>query len=171
MDYKQASELFEIDETSPSGLRWKVDTGKKMKAGAIAGCINGNGYWIVRVSSKNYYVHRVVWLLVNRHWPTTHLDHKNGDRSKNGIDNLRACFNKGLDNMQNMKIPKTNKSGFMGVCWSKRRVKWQASITKNRLAVWLGYHNTPEEAHAAYVAAKRQLHTFNPEVRSNGSQL
>lgn len=54
-----------------------------------------------------------------------------------------------------------NTSGYRGVTRVPRARgpdKYQASIRKNLHAHYLGMFDTPEEAHAAYVAAAKQLH-------------
>jgi len=35
--------------------------------------------------------HRIIWLLVKGEWPKEFLDHKNGIRTDNRIENLREC--------------------------------------------------------------------------------
>lgn len=45
---------------------------------------------------------------------------------------------------------------------------WQAKITQGRRVIWLGYHPTPELAHAAYLKAKDDLHPTHMRLRNHG---
>jgi len=62
-------------------------------------------------------------------------------------------------NAENKRGPrKDNKSGFLGVCWHPQARKWRARIQLRGKSHDAGLYDTPEEAYAAYVAAKRKLH-------------
>ena len=61
-------------------------------------------------------------------------------------------------NMRNQKKNSRNTSGLKGVSFDKRREKWYAKIKLNRIEKFLGYFASPEEAHAVYFAASRELH-------------
>lgn len=82
-------------------------------------------------------------------------DHINGDTLNNTRANLRVANN--MQNRHNSKKPNTNKSGYKGVCRYKLNGKWVARITANKKRVFLGYFDTPEEAHAAYCEAAKEL--------------
>ena len=69
--------------------------------------------------------------------------------------------------MQNMKIPKHNTSGHVGVFFEKFTQKWRAQIDVNGKSLRLGRFKTIEEAIAVREEAKRNLHTFNPIQRKN----
>lgn len=150
--------LLTIDESSPSGLLWKV-------SGLYAGCLAKHGYWVVRVKGKNYYAHRLVWLLHNGGWPEHQLDHIDGNRANNALSNLRLCPEGQLDNNQNRAKSKNNKSGYTGVCWATKRGAWQAQIKVAKKIKWLGYFASAEKAYEAYCSAKAEHHKFNPIQR------
>ena len=59
-----------------------------------------------------------------------------------------------------------NSSGHPGVNWSKSAKKFVARVSFSGVRKVLGYYETPEEAGAAYLEAKAQLHGFNPTVRA-----
>jgi hypothetical protein len=59
-----------------------------------------------------------------------------------------------------MNVYPINVSKFKGITYNKRRGKWIAEITKHGSGKYLGQYNTPEEAHEAYLCAKRELHPF-----------
>jgi len=163
----KARELLERDcfeyapEIGGTCIRWKVDAYKKRTKGKMAGSPSQKGYWQIYVHGKKYYAHRVVFLLVHGRWPEGQIDHINGDRSDNRIENLRECSVS--ENHENRGISNKNTSGFVGVSKCSDRNLWQAKINKNRKTYHLGRFDTPEEAHLAYVKAKAEFHEFNPE--------
>lgn len=129
------------------------------REGKPTGSRDTRGYVHVAVDGVAYYAHRLAWLYVTGSWPKVVIDHKDGNRSNNAFSNLRAGSHS--DNAHNTRTPrKSNTSGYLGVTWDKSRGKWQAAICVKRKSIALGRFDTPEEAHAAYVAAKRKLHPF-----------
>jgi hypothetical protein len=84
------------------------------------------------------------------------VDHIDGNGLNNSRANLRACSR--AENARNRGIPKNNTSGFKGVGWHKRQGAWRAVITLHGKQTHIGYFDTPEEAHAAYVQAAKKLH-------------
>ena len=97
-------------------------------------------------------------MYVNGSWPIGEIDHVNGDRGDNRIANLRDVDHK--TNSQNERRARAiNTSGFLGV--SKQGNKWQASIRHGGKQLYLGLFAAKEEAHSAYLAAKRLLHAGN----------
>lgn len=137
---------------------WISDMGRRVKAGQIAGCLHHSGYLQIRYNQKSYLAHRLAWLYVHGEWPKKHLDHINGIKSQNNIDNLRQVSH--AENTQNLKSSRGT-TGFLGVSIdTARKNRWSAKIKLNGKSKHLGWFKTPEEAHQAYVTAKRQLHPF-----------
>jgi hypothetical protein len=90
-------------------------------------------------------------------WPDEHIDHADANRINNRFSNLRAATR--AQNMANSKAKNNTRSGFKGVCASRR--KWVASIGVDGKKVHLGHFGSPEEAHKAYCqAAERYYGTF-----------
>lgn len=107
---------FYYDETSPSFLRWKITTGKKIKNGMVAGSIDkSTGYFRVRFKGKNYRNSVIIYLLFNENSDLTnkHIDHIDGNRTNNCISNLRSLSNS--ENRRNSKMYSTNNTGITGV--------------------------------------------------------
>ncbi len=145
-------------------LRWIESRGGQL-AGSIVGCEKdgGGGYWLVRVDNKLYRAHRVIWLYVTGRWPKHGVDHIDGNRANNRFANLRDISQSG--NLQNRKCAQRNNrtTKLLGVTIardSKRTKPFMAKIAINGVTKHIGAFATPEEAHAAYVAAKRKLHPF-----------
>lgn len=74
-------------------LIYKYSIGKR-KLGTIAGYIKPDGYWRVYIRNKAYYLHRLIWLYHYGKFPSKELDHINGDKSDNRIENLREVSHK-----------------------------------------------------------------------------
>ena len=148
---ERLKELFDYDQKTGNLIR-KANIGKK-----IAGSIRENGYLVVTVDRKSYPVHRLIWLWHHGFITKSDLDHINNDRADNRIENLREATRS--ENMQNEKRARsTNKIGLLGV--SKNNGRWRAQIWLNYKKTHIGYFDTPEEAHTAYLAKKKELHPF-----------
>lgn len=116
------NEYFYYDETSPSCLRWKVGrrSGKnlnivKVKKDDVAGSISVKGYYQVKLQGGVYLCHRIIYEIMNNVSlkPNEHIDHVNGCRFDNRINNLRVVTN--AENSRNAKKSKYNSSGVTGV--------------------------------------------------------
>ena len=161
MTQDEVKEIFSND-ASTGEFTWLVANSTKIKIGDRAGSVHkASGYRVIRVNGKLYKEHRLAWLYHYGYMPTKQLDHINGDRSDNRITNLREATN--AENHQNLGKNKNNTSGFTGVtdCGNK----WRAYIHKDGKKHHLGYHITREDAHAAHLKAKSELHTFQPTLR------
>lgn len=132
-------------------------------AGEIAGTLGPMGYIAIQVDGTIYRAHHLVWLHVTGKLPTLDLDHIDGNKANNRFGNLREATK--VENMQNLRRPKkNNKSGYLGV--NSLGGSWVATINVPNPSgsgrgkkLHLGCFKSPEEAHAAYLEAKRQLHS------------
>lgn len=86
-------------------------------------------------------------------WPSADVDHKNRDRRDNRWENLRAATR----SQNNANRVTTASHGFKGATYNKRQGRWAAQTKFKGKPVYLGYYDTPEEAHAAYLAAAERL--------------
>lgn len=75
------------------------------------------------------------WLVVGRPPKGFDVDHKDRDNRNNRGQNLRIVTHS--FNMAN-STKSTNKSGFKGVSWDKRRGNWRATISFNRKQIYIG---------------------------------
>lgn len=132
--------------------------GSRGKVGDVVGTLYKNGYLRTQVKGQVYTVHALVWLYHRGSLPTLDIDHINGNRSDNRIENLREVTRS--VNMQNLRqAPAHNKSsGMLGVKRHSNGKCWQAQIQVNKKQIYLGLFDTKEAAHEAYLKAKRNIH-------------
>lgn len=136
-------------------MHWRVSRGKAM-AGDVAGNPNKNRLQLT-VDGVATLVHRFIWLYVYGKWPDGVIDHIDGNGHNNSLKNLRDVSQH--VNTQNNREPRSNnKSGFLGVCLDRSRGLYKAEITLDGRNRHLGRFATAEEAHEAYLKAKRELH-------------
>lgn len=134
-----------------------IKTRRGVNKGGVAGCLNAHGYVQIWVDGRNYYGHRLAWLFVHGEWPKCTVDHINGNRADNRIANLRDV-SRGVNVENQRRAARNSTSGLLGVSFCKERDRWSAGIQVRRRRKHLGRFATAEEAHQAYVAAKRTMH-------------
>lgn len=137
-----------------SGDFTRILSVSQAKAGARAGCKTA-GYLAVRIDGELHYCHRLAWLYMTGKWPQGQIDHINGDKMDNCWCNLRDVSRR--INQQNRRAAQANNSvGMLGVY--RNRGRYMARLTLEEGDKYLGTFDTAEQAHAAYLAAKRKLH-------------
>ncbi len=122
-------------------------------AGAVAGSPNSLGYIMLNIDGQKYHAHRLVWLYVHGRWPTHQIDHIDCDPSNNRLMNLREATQS--QNNRNGRLRRNNSSGLKGAYFFKRDQRWMSAIRVDGRQLHLGYFETKEEAHAAYITAAR----------------
>lgn len=147
-------------------LRWRANHKyfKSIKAGDVVGSgSKKNGYKCTAINGKQYYQHRLVWLHVHGSWPDGPIDHINGNRGDNRIENLRvATFSQNQHNRKKTK----NKTAMTGAYKSSKGATWYSTIMVENKKHYLGTFKTEDDAAKAYAQAKAKLHPFNPTVRN-----
>lgn len=138
---------------------WVLPKGRTLKSGAIAGTTHHSGYRQIKIDGQLHQSHRLAWLYVHGYFPLQDLDHVNGDRSNNKLNNLRLASR--AENTQNQRKARIdNTGGYLGVSFVKRTSRWRARIQIKSKPILIGYFATPIEAHEAYLQAKRLYHPF-----------
>lgn len=84
------------------------------------------------------------------------IDHIDG----NGLNNLRSNLRHATRGQNRMNTEKScnNTTGFKGVSFYKQANKFRARITLDKKQIFLGYFETAQEAHQAYIKAAIELH-------------
>ena len=95
------------------------------------------------IDGKYYKVHRIIFLYHKGYLPNI-IDHINGDRYDNRIENLREADT--YQNRQNSRIYSTNKSGVKNVYWASNCQKWRVVISINGKRKDFGMYLDLEEA-------------------------
>ena len=152
MNAERLRELLDYDPHTGVFL-WAASTGP-VGAGKIAGCIH-RGYRRINIDGRKYRAGRLAWLHIYGHWPSDQIDHINGIRDDDRLDNLREATNQ--ENAHNQRHPMRNSKGKMLGVWPSGR-NFIAKIKINEKAKYLGTFATDVEAHAAYLTAKRRFH-------------
>jgi hypothetical protein len=111
---------------------------------------NGGGYRNGCVLRVNLKAHRVAWAIHHGRWPSE-VDHLNGDKTDNRLDNLREVTRQ--INSCNRSRRSDNSSGAVGVDFYQGRT-WRARLHTQGREVVIGYFDTMESAVAARKAAQ-----------------
>lgn len=152
MDQSKVKFLFDYLDGK---LYWKNPTRITMKSGTIAGCVNKYGYLQVGINKKYYRVHQLIYLYHHGHIPKM-IDHIDGDKLNNKIENLRECDTS--TNSVNMRLHPTNTSGTKNVSWSKNKNKWRVCLQVNCKYKHIGYFGDIELAELVASEAREKYH-------------
>lgn len=142
------SDFFKYEKET-GHLLWKVTLSNRALAGSEAGmALNGSGYKDVRLNNQLFRAHRIVFEMHNGAIPNgMEIDHIDGNRENNRIENLRLVSRK--ENTRNKRLDSRNKSGVHGVY--KRPSGYTVSCSKT----YVGHYTDFFEACCARKAAER----------------
>lgn len=138
-------------------LYWKkvMHSNKQYLVGQEVGSIHKTGYRHVTWMGKIHKVHRLIFLLEHGYLPKE-IDHINGDRQDNRIENLREVTRS--ENQFNKAMCSNNTSGFRGVNWHKHSKSWVVRVcTKGKTKI-LGYFKDLELAGLVADEARNLYH-------------
>ncbi len=151
--------LMSMFELMPDGvLKW-IDPPKPHPDlyGQIAGSPipsqSGKWYWNIQIDGRKYKRSRIVFCLTRGHWPQHQIDHINGQSLDDRPSNLREATQ--MQNAWNHHRRAKRSATPMGV----RQIpsgRFIARISVNKQHIHLGVFSTPEDAAAAYQAARQQ---------------
>lgn len=139
------------DQPEAKAKRWN----KKYAGKPALTATNKNGYCQGSIFGTQISAHTVVWAWVHGEWPKNEIDHINGRRNDNRIENIRDVTH--AENTRNAAIPKKNKFGVVGVYYRPGRSERCHVTFRGR---HLGVCDTLEEARAMRKAAERE-HGFH----------
>jgi hypothetical protein len=153
---ERVRELFTYDPET--GLFTARVSRQNCPAGTVITRTDRKGYIRFYIDGAHYLGHRLAWLYVYGVWPAEQVDHINHVHADNRLSNLRLCSN--AENRQNIRLTGYGASGYLGVTYHAGTGRWMAKITLAGEGRYLGLHDTPEQAHEAYLIAKREVHYF-----------
>ena len=147
-------------------MRYDPETGEfaalvargSLRVGDSLGGFDDEGRRIITIDNVRYGAHRLAWLYMTGAWPSGEIDHRDTNPSNNVWSNLRDVTP--VVNKQNKRRAQSGKlySPLLGAQWCKQARKWKSSIRVAGRTRHLGFFASDQEAAAAYVLAKRQLH-------------
>lgn len=131
------SNLFE-------GFTYDKETGFIKKFGKPVGWKCKDGYVRVWTRERAYTVHRLGWFLTYGAWPKDQIDHINGDRADNRLNNLRESDQR-QNSWNRLSRPKSS-SPFKGVAVSSGG---RGFVARNG-QIYLGHFSSEFEAAMVY---------------------
>ena len=149
------------------GIKFKCEDGemyrwKEFKKKSFWSKLNptiDSGYYQFQFSylnkSRKFKLHRIIYWLHNPDWDVFDsskdncIDHIDQNKLNNDITNLRV-----VTNQQN----RWNVSGYKGTRFHKKSKSWQSRIMIDGKSKSLGYFKKEEDAHQAYLDAKKIYH-------------
>ena len=146
--------LHQIFEYKDGNLYYKKQTSPNSKIGKKVGSLTNRGYLSTTIKSKFYLLHRLIFMMFYGYIPEQ-IDHINGIRIDNNIENLRDSENR---NQQNAKLRKDNKSGIKNVYWFKELNKWKVDISVNGKRKHIGVFEDIELAELVAKEARSKYH-------------
>ena len=138
-----------------SGEIWGQNYNLRYRPWAVKSASTSHDYLEMKIGSKNYRLHRIIYKFYNPNWDiddgstNNSIDHINGHTDDNRIANLRN-----VTHQQNQ----WNQAKAKGYHWDKRRKKWFTQIQLNGNHIFLGYFDLEEDARNAYLEAKEVYH-------------
>lgn len=152
-------EIFDYDSITGIFKR-RLMTSVNSIIGTRPGC-NHNGYIRMMVDGQRHQSHRLAWLYMHGEFPSQFIDHINGNRADNRIENLRDV-NREM-NIQNQRRARADNASteLLGASLHKATGRYIAQISKGGKKIHLGTFDTPDQAHSAYIEEKRKIHEGN----------
>lgn len=123
--------LEEVFEYRDGALFWKQKPHKYSMnvVGRRAGTAATAGYWRVKLDGATYFEHRLIYALHNDGKCPEVIDHIDGNKENNRVENLRAATIS--QNAHNAKLQARNTSGAKNVSWVKSKNRWRVFVTVN----------------------------------------
>ena len=114
-------------------------------------------YHKIQLLGSRVSAHRIAWLHYHGKMPDGIIDHINGNKHDNRIENLRDVSR--FENNRNSKKGKNNTSGATGV-YKTNSGKWSGQFWKNGQYYGLGVFETVEEASMAVKMKRKEVGGF-----------
>lgn len=150
-----------LDVDLASGIcRWIDPTKHHLNLiGQVAGgkrpSSENKSYWVIKLNGIPYKRSQIVLTVATGIWPTEAVDHINGNSLDDRAENLRHAT--WTQNAWNHKTRAKKSNLPMGVRVLKGSTQFQARICCDKKMHFLGMYPTPDLAHAAYLAKRKEL--------------
>lgn len=139
---------------------WKENRQKKTKGNRAGG--PSRGYWLIKFRFNGTYQqlweHRLIWY-IHHHALPEEIDHINGIRDDNRIENLRSVDRYG--NAQNLASHRAGK--LWGVSWENNA--WRARFRHGSKSCHVGRYPTKFQAYRAVIKKAKELGIPTPDIR------
>lgn len=147
-------------------LHWGQSQSGRRRSNAYlfkpAGCVSKRGYIQVRKGRDKFMAHRIIWAIHYGAWPSVGLDHINGNKLDNRIENLRETTQ--FQNSKNAsKYPRREPWIATGV--NRHGAKWRALAQVNNNKIHLGVFG----CHTAAMIARKKFNQENGFTGRHGS--
>jgi hypothetical protein len=128
--------LLEIFDYKDGNFYWKLKSHRSLIQGKEAGNFRTDGYRAIGINKKIYKAHRLIFMMFNGYMPLE-IDHINGDKGDNRIENLREVTHN--QNSLNRKLRIDNVSKCKGVRWVQANKAYMVRVTIKGKRKFLGY--------------------------------
>jgi hypothetical protein len=149
------------NDLSPEFLRayfsYDHELGRLRRRGRIVGWHHKHvGYRYVSVGGVYYKEHRIIWVIAHGVWPVGQIDHINGNKTDNRIENLRDVT--GTQNQWNIRDSnKNNRTGVRGVVYRAHEGVYEARYRLHGKRVYIGRFASIDAAAEAYLKATEKI--------------
>lgn len=138
-----------VPNNSPSGRSGT----RKLIGQVLKMPIGTHGYPCVNINHVSRLVHRLIAeSFIDNPLRLRYVDHKNGNKSDNRVENLRWCSMK--QNGMNSKKRLDSNTKYRGVSFSRNTNKWRVRIGK----IQYGQFKSIEEAHSLWLEKMGELY-------------
>jgi hypothetical protein len=157
--FAEAQRVYSYD-TNDGGLLWRTHKNPRRPwppLGSQVGGDDGHGYRMCLLLGHKFKVHQIVWLMQTGKLPHGSIDHIDGDKRNNRIENLRVVTDhQNSMNLRNVQSPTT---GIKDQRSSGKNLKRPYAAVVQHLGKkrHFGAYATKAEAREAYIKGKRLL--------------
>ena len=147
------SRLHELYEYRDGNL-YRKTSARGVKAGSKANYKHDKNYCEIYIEGKKYKFHRIVFMYHHGYMPKI-IDHINGDKYDNRIENLREATSS--QNRMNVGLSIKNKSGIKNVHWYKAQKCWRVQV-QHKNGIYTKQFEDLELAELVAYAAREKFH-------------
>ena len=150
-------------ETPEDILMWKTHGGgykmKNPRWNQIKIQTNEKGYKLITIAPKQYFLHRVNYYAWNQDWDIHDTSKNNSIDHRQGKNEIKKHQNNDINNLRIVTHQQNHfNRNCKGYYFNKKSQKWHAQIRLNSKTKYLGSFLLEDEAHQAYLEAKKIFH-------------